>query len=608
MSSAKLITITKAEPMHPTTNIATRASARTSKATRILKVYCEPHPRSARYRKLIEPMNVRLHPMRAGNKLSWLLAAESGVLLVLPFPVAGPLPHWRAALAWIALVPLLISLLVSRGGFGWSRTGRNTLLGYFCGILWYAGTCYWIQSTMQLYGNLSPSAATIILMLFCLYLGLYFGLFAFLVSMTQRATGSTAWTLVITPFLWVAMELACARITSFPWNQLGYSQVDNLLLTRLAPWTGNYGISFVVMAVNCAVAGFFLFRGWRARLVPALIGLVFAAAMQLGFTMQVPEQPTQATAVLLQPNLDVGAGNQWTPAVFDQNLQHFSALSENLCNPYFDGLPTPGTPEFEPPCSPRSATKPAVNIIIWPESPAPFEDNDPLFRHWISALAEDAHAPMIVGDIAVVRLPGFARNSFYNSASFVAADGVFVGRYDKMHLVPFGEYVPFKSLLSFAGSLVAEVGQLTHGKRRVVFGAAGHRYGAFICYESIFADEVRQFVNLGANVLVNISDDGWYGDTSAPWQHLNMTRMRSIENDRWLLIDTNNGVTAAIDPYGRVTESSPRHVQTSLSVRFNFRFDRTFYTRHGDLFAYLCAIIAIVLAVDGVFQNRYRRA
>ncbi len=541
-------------------------------------------------------------------KLSWLLAAESGVLLILPFPVAGPLPHWRAAIAWIALVPLLIALLVQKQGFGWLRVGRNTLLGYFCGILWYAGTCYWIESTMRLYGNLSAVAAVLILILFCFFLGLYLALFALLVSLTQRATGSTAWTLLLTPFLWVAMELACARITSFPWNQLGYSQIDDLLLTRLAPWTGNYGISFVIVAVNCAVAGFFLFRSWRARLFPSIVALIFAATLQRGMSLHLPEKPTEANAVLLQPDLDVGGGNNWTGDVFDLHMQHFAALSEKICNPYFAGLPMRGTRQIQPDCKPRQAKKPLIDLMLWPESPAPFEDSDPRFRHWVSALAEDVHAPMIVGDIAVVQEAGQARNSVYNSAAFVAPDGSFIGRYDKMHLVPFGEYVPFQGLLSFAGSLTTEVGQMTHGKRRVVFAADGHRYGVFICYESIFADEVRQFVKQGATVLVNISDDGWYGDTSAPWQHLNIARMRAVENDRWLLRDTNNGITTVIDPYGRVVESAARHVETSLLVRFNYISRETFYTRRGDLFAWLCAIIAIVLAFDGAFQNHYRRA
>ena len=284
-------------------------------------------------------------------------------------------------------------------------------------------------------------------------------------------------------------------------------------------------------------------------------------------------------------------------------MQHFVSLTEKTCNPYYSGLPLRQKPEIEPDCKPP---RPAVNVVVWPESPAPFEDADARFRHWISALAEDAHAPMIVGDIAVDRETGQSRPPMYNSASFVASDGTFVGRYDKMHLVPFGEYTPFPELLSFAGSLTDQVGHMTPGRRRVVFAADGHSYGVFICYESIFADEVRQFVKLGADVLVNISDDGWYGNTSAPWQHLNMSRMRAIENDRWLLVDTNSGVTAVIDPRGQVVQSSPRHVETSLAAHFNYVSRDTFYTRHGDLLAWLCAIIAIVLAVDGAVQNNYR--
>ena len=153
--------------------------------------------------------------------------------------------------------------------------------------------------------------------------------------------------------------------------------------------------------------------------------------------------------------------------------------------------------------------------------------------------------------------------------------GRFVGRYDKIHLVPFGEYIPFSHLLFFARKLTGKCQSSTRGEDRKVFGsprrAAGHRYGVFICYEAVFAEEVRQFAANGAEVLVNISDDGWYGDTSAPWQHLNIARMRAIENRRWLLRDTNNGVTAAIDPYGRVRQSIPRHEEDALPAQYGFR-------------------------------------
>jgi apolipoprotein N-acyltransferase len=173
-----------------------------------------------------------------------------------------------------------------------------------------------------------------------------------------------------------------------------------------------------------------------------------------------------------------------------------------------------------------------------------------------------------------------------------------------MHLVPFGEYVPFQKLLFFAGNLLREVGTFNAGGTRSVFVVNGHRYGTFICYESIFGDEVRQFTTQGADVLINISNDGWYGDTSAPWQHLNMVRMRAIENHRWVLRATNTGVTASIDPYGRVVEAAPRHVRTSLRAGFGYEHDITFYAAHGDLFAYGCALVT-ALALGWSLRARF---
>ena len=546
--------------------------------------------------------------MRRASKLGWLLALESGVLLTVCFPVAGPLPHWRAALVWIAVTPLLLALLGERGGFAWRRIGRNVLLGYVAGTVWYAGSCYWIDPTMRLYGNLSGAAALGILLLFSLYLGLYLALFGLAVGLARRALGSAGRTLFAVPFLWVAVELACARITSFPWDQLGYSQVDNLWLTRLAPWTGNYGLSFVIVAINCSIAAAFLLRGVRSRTIPAAAAIVAALLLQQGMHRIVAASPVSQTAVLLQPDVSVGSGGGWTDTMFNAQLQRFSTLSESACAPLFTGLP-PAQGSSTPSCRLlRRSSKPLADVIVWPESPAPFENSDPRLRHWLSALAEDSRAPMIVGDIAVVKVDGEARNRVYNSAAFIAPDGTFVGRYSKMHLVPFGEYVPFADLLSFAGSLTAEVGQMSPGLHRVLFASGSRRFGVFICYESIFADEIRQFSRMGANVLVNISDDGWYGDTSAPWQHLNIARMRAIENDRWLLRDTNSGITAVIDPYGRVVASAPRHVVTSLYAHFDLLATETFYTRHGDWFAWLCAIIAVALAVDGAFVRPRSRA
>ena len=171
--------------------------------------------------------------------------------------------------------------------------------------------------------------------------------------------------------------------------------------------------------------------------------------------------------------------------------------------------------------------------------------------------------------------------------------GAAQGRYDKIHLVPWGEYVPFKHVFAFAEKLTEGVGDMDPGHERTVLRTGGHAYGVFICYESIFGDEVREFVENGAEVLVNISDDGWYGDTGAPWQHLNMARMRAIENDRYLVRSTNTGITTVIDPQGRVGVEAPRHVREAFALPFGYETRHTFYTRYGDWFAYLCALVTV---------------
>jgi apolipoprotein N-acyltransferase len=241
-------------------------------------------------------------------------------------------------------------------------------------------------------------------------------------------------------------------------------------------------------------------------------------------------------------------------------------------------------------------------LVVWPESPAPFFESDPRFQQALATIARQQQAPLIVGSLGEDFSPNEDQDEQegreYNSALVIGADGARVGRYDKIHLVPFGEYIPFRRLLFFAHKLTGRVSDFTRGDQRKVFILAGqngqrHRYGVFICYESAFADEVRQFARLGAEVLVNISDDAWYGDTSAPWQHLNIARMRAIENRRWILRDTNNGVTAVIDPYGRVRQSIPRHAVDALPAEYGFRSDVTFYTAHGDIFGWLCVVLSL---------------
>jgi apolipoprotein N-acyltransferase len=581
--------------------------------------------------------------------MRWAAAVLSAGLLELPFPLAGPLPPWRSVFAWFGLAPLIWAVLhpsdedlspgtpvlrISEDGERPLR--RSFLVAYLCGVLWYMGNCYWIYATMEIHGGLPAWVSALLLVAFSLVLGAYFGLFGLGLAVVRQRLG-VGWALTAAPFLWVAQELAGARITSVPWDQLGYSQVDNGFLTALAPWTGVYGISFVLVAWNAVLVWSWThgrtavvknhphmnpelkgavwqvlhyFVGGRLATMPAWIICSGFAVWFLsnGHLVSPHDAPTSATAVLVQPNLDVAADNDWSASDWDQHIAQFTKLAGEECKAYIAGIPQTGAPTEQSGCA-AEVTHP--DLVAWPEAPAPFVEPDPKFQQAMQQIARTVDAPLVVGGIGTEWAGGDEGWRNYNSAMLFAADGSKMGRYDKIHLVPFGEYIPFKDLLTFAHKLTGRVSEFSRGRERLVFRIADqkgnvHRYGFLICYEAVFADEVREFARNGAEVLVNLSDDGWYGDTSAPWQHLNMARMRAIENRRWLLRDTNNGVTAAIDPYGRVRQSIPRHVVDALPAQFGFREDETFYTKHGDVFGWGCgaAAIALLAGVPSWFQRK----
>ncbi|WP_212733235.1 apolipoprotein N-acyltransferase [Terriglobus roseus] len=506
--------------------------------------------------------------------LTALLLAS--VLQIVIFPVAGPLPAWRSALSWFALIPLLWMLLSA--GAAWTMR-QAALVGYLNGVLWYLGTCYWIYFTMHQYGGMAVPVAMLVMLLFCMYLALYHALFAVLLHMVRRA--GAVYALMAAPFLWIAVELARARVTSFPWNLLGYSQVDNAVLASLAPVTGVYGLSFVLAAGNAAIAAAIVLPRRRVATTVALVAAVIATGVQnFGWMMQAPIRHGSQKAVLLQPNLSVTGGESADAGTLARSSAGLSLQASVL-----DDSP--------------------ARVILWPESPSPFDTQKPGFVSTVSGLASETHAPVISGAVGYVQDPSIQRGyRVYNSALLFKPGSGYAARYDKIHLVPFGEFVPYANLFSFASGLTQAVGTFDRGSSRATIDADGHRYGVFLCYESIFSDEIRQFARNGAEVLVNLSDDGWYGDTSAPFQHLNMARMRAIENRRWLLRDTNNGITASIDPNGRVVETMQRNQRGAVAVHFDYLSDKTFYTLHGDLFAYACTLFAIALLAYAALTPR----
>ena len=452
---------------------------------------------------------------------------------------------------------------------------------------------------MYLYGGLPKAAALGILLLFSLYLGLYPALFAGVLGWLCRLYSPLV-ALCAAPFLWVAVELARTQITGFPWDLLGYAQVDNLLLTKLAPWTGVMGLSLLVAIGNCLWLLPLTQRSSIRKVSAASLAVVVFILSQgtLAYKGEDANPDGKTFAVLLQENLKVGAEATGQPESKEQMLNSFTQWS---LNPKL-GIPTTNADNVS---TPGSLKQPAV--IVWPEAPADFWDNDPVFQNSLSGLAREEHAPMIADELTIAPRDAQGVGHLYNSARFIHADGSTAGRYDKMHLVPFGEYTPFKPLFFFAGHLLDQL-PFVPGTSRKLFADGGHHYGVFICYESIFGDEVRRFVGDGADVLVNISDDGWYGDTSAPWEHLDMVRMRAIENDRWLLRATNTGVTTSIDPEGRITTQLPRHIRSALAAEFGYEQNFTFYTRHGDWLGWLCALLSVGVVGWGLVHGRFTRA
>jgi apolipoprotein N-acyltransferase len=513
---------------------------------------------------------------------AWLLIAASALLQALIFPLPG-----IYVLSWIALAPLIVALLRARPAGELQIAGavrlrpatplQGFLLGYVCGILWYAATCYWIYDTMRHFGGLSMPAALLALFLFCCYLGLYHGLFGLLVSLLAGSATDLRRPLALAPFLWVAVELARTRITGFPWNLLGIAQVDNGPLCRIAATTGVYGISFEIALVNIALAAAFLVpREKRTAMLAA--ALAAAAVLQAGRLIDAPTSRADREALLVQQNIPVAA--DWTqPGYFQKTLTDLIELTETAAqkNATVTGLG-------------RVVVSP-IKLIVWPESPAPFSTDDVHLRDSLGEMSRLTKAWLVVGAVGVTPRPGM-EPALFNSAALISPDVGWVAHYNKVHLVPFGEYLPFPSLFSFAGGLTKEVGEFEHGSARTWLNAGDEKLGVFICYESIFPDEVRQFANNGAQVFVNISNDGWYGDSGAYAQHLNQTRMRAIENNRWLLSDTDTGVTASIDPWGRVVAQLPRKDRLVLVAPYALTSDTTFYARHGDWFAYTCAIIS----------------
>jgi apolipoprotein N-acyltransferase len=486
-----------------------------------------------------------------------LLAAGSGALQALSFPKFSLLP-----LGILSFFPLLI--FTARE----PSSTRRFLGGFLAGTVFFAATCYWLYTVQAKYGGLNPFQAGGILLILVIYLALYWGVFAWLCGNCWQVS----WGPAAVPALWVALEYARAHVaTGFPWLLSGYVLTDFYPLARLAHWTGVYGLSYLAVALPVAILWPFLKPSKMASL--HLVGvLVLVTAFALSPVDELP--PATQRAFLVQANVPQAVA--------------FEPWDSRTQEPLFarlDKLTLGAVPEQKAPA-----------LVVWPEMPAHFYFHDDGFtRPYVERLARQTDSTFLIG--AVTHVAGSHRQKALNSSILLAPSGKLISQYDKIHLVPFGEYVPWRERLAFAESLTAEVSDFTPGHRLVVSDIPGGKLATIICYEAIFPDLVRRFVREGAGVLVNISNDGWFGTSAARHQHLLQSRMRAVENDRYLLRATNTGITALISPHGKIAEEIPPDREGVLKGTWAFRTNKTFYAKHGDIFAMACSVLALLASL-----------
>jgi apolipoprotein N-acyltransferase len=487
---------------------------------------------------------------------------------VLSFPKFG-----HPAVAWVALVPLLVAL---HGTTGW----RAARLGYVTGAVSALGLLYWTSFVVVQYGGLPLVAGVLIMTALCLAFALFPLVFGWATGRLLSSFGTAG--LFGTPFLWVGTELLRVHtFFEFPWCLLGYSQQPFLPVIQLASVTAVYGVSFVLVGSSALVACALVERRWRRPSLVALAGLVLVTWGLGTWALDQPLAETGRISVGLVQG-GVRQEDKWLPENAWSNVgRHIELTSE--------------------------AAARGARLVVWPESAVPFAyDSDPALATLLQDTVRRDSIYLFFGNDDHESAPDGTRR-VYVGAKLLDPGGRVTLRYRKMHLVPFGEYVPLQPLFTLGGRVVAklvqEVSDFSPGSEAVTADVAGHRIGGYICYEAIFPALVRRFAAGGAELLVNVTNDAWYGTTSAPYQHLAMAAFRAVENRRYLVRAANTGVTAVVDPWGRLLETT-RLFESGVVVReVPFVAETSFYTRHGDVFAQGAAAIALAL-VTASYRRR----
>lgn len=495
------------------------------------------------------------------DRRGWL-AIASGILIALSFPNAG-----LSFLAWIALIPLLIALEESSPKAAFR-------IGLTCGISAYAIILYWLNIVFTQYGHLPWAVSIPLYLLLVLWLALFYALSTFIARMGELVGIKAAFTL---PVAWVAFDFIRSFLFSgFAWGMLGHSQFRTLPLIQIADLAGVYGITLLIVLVNIV-----LHRALRAVSgagVPypvksaAVVLILLSSTLFYGFSSlngseTVNSKPLRVA--LIQGNIPQDV--KWSPEFRERTIDTYMRLT-------------------------RDASKGGIDLVVWPESAMPFFFQDePLQAERLRSLARETNACILFGSPAHELRNG--RSTFLNSAFMISPRGETIGRADKMHLVPFGEYVPLGNILTFINKLVVGIGDFAPGERAVVLDTGSTKLGVQVCYEVIFPELARQYVQAGARVLVAITNDAWFGRSSAPYQHLAISTFRAIETRTPLIRAANTGVTAIVDQNGHISTMTGLFVEAFRTGEIQPGSGSSLYLTIGDTPAWLCVLLTAGVAL-----------
>ncbi len=491
--------------------------------------------------------------MRPTRRSLYSLCLFSGLLLIFCQP-----PVSLFLFAYVALVPLFFAL---RPG----ESGHNFLAGFATGIVCYTGLLYWVVVAMNEYGGISVPFALLTLFLLVLYVSLYTGCFAWLVPYLEKRLNVPLY--LSAPPLWVLLEyLRGILLTGFPWSLLAHSQYNFLTLVQVASITGTYFLSFLIVAVNCL-----LYEILAKKRFPKAYGTtmaaLFTACLLFGLTQMKGPIPGTLSTAIVQGNVR-------------QDIKFDEAYKNGIVEKYI---------------SLTSVHSQGADLVIWPETAMPFIFLEDRASAEVRAVPSALKTRLLVGTIS-----RGSKGQFYNTAYLIGRQGEISGTYNKVHLVPFGEYTPLLSYFPFLGNISVAVGDFASGPNHDPMVTSVGRIGLLICYEGIFPDLTIDTVRRGAQVLVNITNDAWFGSTSAPYQHLAFYTFRAVETDRFVLRAANTGISAIIDPRGRILAKTGIFKEAVLKGVFSLREGQTIYVRYGDYFVLLAFLFLAALVARGI--------